>query len=131
MEKFGQKSNTSQRGPLAKLDYNDRLMVMHRNSVNFIKISSINVITASRDYSYIHTLEGREYLTATLIGQWESRLPESNFCRIHRSSIINFEHIVKITRQITGTGLVFIQGIDHSFEISRNYFRRMKERYSV
>ena len=114
-----------------KLNYDDRLMVMYRNSVNFIQIKSITSINASREYCYIHTTDFKEYLTSKNIGEWESRLPSQNFCRIHRSTIINFDYIIKIDRKITGTADVFIQGNKNPFAISRNYLRKLKERYSI
>jgi two-component system LytT family response regulator len=130
IDKLSNDSDRVQSTPV-KLNYNDRLMVMHRNSVNFIKINSINYISASREYSYMHTLEGKEYFTNKNIGEWEHRLPDQNFCRIHRSTIINFDCIIKINHSITGTGEVFIQGIPEPLDISRNYFKRLKERYSL
>jgi two-component system, LytTR family, response regulator len=116
---------------LIKLNYDDRLMVMHRNIVNFIKINSISAICASREYSYIRTTDGKEYLTSNNISQWENRLPDQNFCRIHRSTIINFDHIVKISHNISGTGEVVLQGSFQLYNISRNYFKKIKQRYSL
>lgn len=114
-----------------KLNYTDRLMVMHKQSVNFIKIDSIVLVTASREYTYIHTLDGREYLTSKSIGEWESRMPEEHFCRIHRSTIINFNFIGKIVHKLNGSAEVLIHGHSEPLFISRNYFRKIKERYSL
>ena len=116
---------------LIKLDYDDRLMVMHRNIVNFITIKSITVICSSREYSYMRTIDGKEYLTSHNISQWENRLPDQNFCRIHRSTIINFDYIVKVTHNISGTGEVVLQGSLQSYNISRNYYKKIKHRYSL
>jgi two-component system LytT family response regulator len=116
---------------LIKLNYDDRLMVMHRNSVNFIKINSISSICASREYSYIHTIDGKEYLTSNNISQWENRLPDQYFCRIHRSTIINFDYIVKISHNISGTGEVELKGSLQLYNISRIYFKKIKQRYSL
>ena len=116
---------------LVKLNYDDRLMVMHRNIVNFIKINSISAICASREYSYIRTIDGKEYLTSNNISQWENRLPDQYFCRIHRSTIINFDYIVKISHNISGTGEVVLQGSLQLYNISRIYFKKIKQRYSL
>jgi len=113
----------------AKLNYEDHLMVMHNKSVNFIKINTITYIKASREYSFINTSDGKEYLTSISIGEWESRMPEQNFCRIHRSTIINFDYIININHHITGSAEVIIQGIPEPLNISRNYFKKLKIRY--
>jgi len=113
----------------AKLNYTDHLMVMHNKSVNFIKINTITYIKASREYSYIKTSEGKEYLTSISIGEWESRMPDQNFCRIHRSTIINFDYIININHHFTGSAEVNMQGISEPLNISRNYFKKLKRRY--
>jgi len=126
-------SNDSDPGQstLVKLNYDDRLMVMHRNIVNFIKINSISAICASREYSNIRTVDGKEYLTSNNISQWENRLPDQYFCRIHRSTIINFDYIVKISHNISGTGEVELKGSLQLYNISRIYFKKIRQRYSL
>ena len=113
------------------LKYNDRIMVIHKKSVNFIMLNIISCITASKEYSYIRTIDGNEYFTSKSIGEWESRLPNENFCRIHRSSIINFDFIKKIEHYSTGNAKVILQGLNEPITISRNYFKRLKGRYCL
>ncbi len=126
-KKLGSGSNVN----FLKLNYDDRLLVTHKKSVNFVKISSITSILASREYSYLYTDEGKEYLTSKSISEWDNKLPDHNFCRIHRSTIINFDFIIKINHNITGTAEVFMQGLSDPLRISRNYFRKLKERYGL
>jgi two-component system, LytTR family, response regulator len=116
---------------IIKLNYNDRLMVQYNKSVNFIKISRITHITASGEYSYVHTNDGREFITSKSLNEWEKRLPDQNFCRIHRATIINFDYIVKIDSAITGTAELALQGLSNHLKISRSYFRKLKGRYSL
>lgn len=130
IEKLGESLDAS-RTMIMKLNYNDRLMVQHKESVNFIKINQITHITASGEYSYVHTDNGREFITARSLNEWEIRLPDLNFCRIHRSTIINFDYIVKIDHNITGNAEVVLQGLPESLMISRNYFKKLKQRYSL
>ena len=130
IEKLGESLDAS-RARIIKLNYNDRLMVEHKKSVNFIKISQITHVTASGEYSYVHTNDGREFITSKPLNEWEIRLPDENFCRIHRSTILNFDYIVKIDHNITGTAEVILQGSPESFKISRNYYKKLKQRYSL
>lgn len=125
----GKSAEPADRGK--KLTYEDRLMVMHRKSVNFIKVSSIIYVKASRQYSNIYTREGKEYLTSRTLGEWESRLPEQNFCRIHRSIIINFDFIEKIDYSVSGTAEIKITGLPDKLPVSRNYFRHIRHRYGA
>jgi two-component system LytT family response regulator len=116
---------------VVKLEYNDRLLVIHRNSANFIKIDTITHISASQECSYLHTTDGKEYLTARSIAYWEHRLPDAHFCRVHRSTILNFNYISKINHNITGTGEAYLHHVAEPLSISRNYFKVLKNRYSV
>lgn len=116
---------------LHKLQYGDRLMVLHKKSVHFIKMDRISCIIASREYTYIRTIDGGDYLANKTISEWERRLPEDYFCRINRSTIINFECISKIVPTYTGTAEVTIQGNPDPLLISRNYFKILKQRYSL
>lgn len=130
IEKLGESLDAS-RTRITKLNYNDRLMVEHKKSVNFIKISQITHITASGEYSYLHTSDGKEYITSRPLNEWEIKLPDENFCRIHRSTMLNFDFIVKIDHNITGNALVILQGSYESFMISRYYYKKLKQRYSL
>ncbi len=130
IEKLGESLDTS-RTMIIKLNYNDRLMVQHKESVNFIKISKITHITASGEYSYVHTYDGKEYITSKSLNEWEARLPDQNFCRIHRSTMINFDYIVKIDHNITGTAELALKGLSGHLKISRSCFKKLKDRYSL
>jgi len=130
IEKLFSNKTESLTGENMKLEYNDRLMLMYKKSVNFIKIDTITYIKASRDYSYIYTDGGKEYLSSKAINEWEERLPDKHFCRIHRSTIINFDFIIKISHLSPGSAEVIIQGNNEPLSISRNFFRKLKERYS-
>lgn len=123
--------DVTEKPPASRLNYDDRLLVMHKNAVNFIKISTITAVCASREYSYIHSSDGKVYLSSTSISDWENRLPDKNFIRIHRSTIINFDFIVKIDHHVTGTAEVILQGFSEPLDISRNYFKKLKRRYSI
>ena len=67
-----------------KFKYDDRLMVTYRDCINFIEISAIVLITAAQDYTLIKATDGKEYLLSKSMNEWESRLPEKKFCRIHK-----------------------------------------------
>jgi two-component system, LytTR family, response regulator len=130
IEKLGESQDASQTR-IIKLNYNDRLMVQRKNSVNFIKISHITHVTASGEYSYVHTFDGRQFITSKSLNEWENKLPDENFCRIHRATIINFDYIVKIDSDLTGTAELALQGLSGHLKISRSYFRKLKDRYSL
>jgi len=78
--------------------YNDRLFLLMGKEMVFLKISSIVYIQAEGDYTKIYTVNNKSGLILKSMKEWESRLPKTYFCRVHRSSIINLEFINKIEK---------------------------------
>ncbi len=111
------------------LKADDRLMVPHRNYIHFIKVSDIVLIAAAQDYTSLHTIDNKEYLVSKSMNEWEKRLPKENFCRIHRSYIINFDSIDKTIKLSPNAANIYIKGFEEPFRVSRSYYHKLKERY--
>lgn len=82
--------------------------------------AEILYIESNDDEVHLHTADGGIYRTKTRISQWEAQL-DRRFQRIHRSYIVNMEHIeeVRPTRlRIGGTEI----------EISRKYKEEVRRR---
>lgn len=131
IEKLFQNNTTNNPEVTNKLNINDRLMFSYRKSVCFIELRKIILIVASREYCYVHTIDGKEILSNKRISDWVNILPDFNFCRIHRSYIISFDSILSIIPDITGTAEIRLQGYSDTLKVSRSYFKKLKERYSV
>ncbi|MFH0761246.1 MAG: LytTR family DNA-binding domain-containing protein [Bacteroidota bacterium] len=111
-------------------EYNDRLLITAGSSLNFIKISSIEAITAVGDYSLIRTDNGKEFLDSKTMSEWEQRLPENHFLRINRSAIINFDAIEKTEQKSSNLVLVTLKGFSEPIRVSRLYYKKLKLKYS-
>jgi two-component system LytT family response regulator len=59
----------------------------------FVSVQDIIRLEASINYTNIHFSNGERILTARTIKEYEETLPESIFCRIHNSHIINLSKI--------------------------------------
>jgi two-component system LytT family response regulator len=112
-----------------KLSYSNMILVNVNNEMKFIKIRDINYIQAKGNYTNIGLITGFEFTTYGLIKVWEEKLPEADFFRIHRSTIINLNNVVKIEKGTYDTGLMFLKSLDTPLEISRSYFSQLKNRY--
>ena len=73
----------------------DRIFVRYKENMIKIMISDILFIEADRNYSRIYT-SNREYLLSVTLKLIEDRLPQNYFIRIHRSYIINLQHIEEV-----------------------------------
>jgi two-component system LytT family response regulator len=73
--------------------------------VILIKPEKISYLTADEKYVDLCTLDGKRYTTNLSLKKLEERLP-SNFKRIHRSVIINSDHIKEFRKYLRGTYIV-------------------------
>jgi two-component system, LytTR family, response regulator len=113
---------------LNKLNYDDRLLISVDSHLQFLKINSIISINSAGDYSEVHRSNGQKGLTNKSMKEWEQRLPESYFCRIHRSTIINMEFVDKMEEWFNYSYRVFLKGISKPYLISRRYVSKLKEK---
>ena len=114
---------------LEKFYIDDRIMVQYKHSVKFIKISEIVLISSAQDYTQVLTGERKKYLVYRTMNEWDNRLPEKVFCRIHRSYIINLDYIEHTQKLSSNTAVIYLKGIENPFKVSRIYYQRMKEKY--
>ncbi len=98
------------------------------NTYNFLRINTIIAIQAADDYSEILTNEGKKFLVYKKMFEWDKRLPEQYFCRIHRSTIININMIDRIETWYNQSYHVYIKGLTEPFTMSRRYFKSIKNR---
>jgi two-component system, LytTR family, response regulator len=108
-------------------EYSDSIYVKLNNYASrFIKISSISFIEPVGNYSKIVTLEGKHCLVLKTLKQWQEELPDNNFVRIHRSSIVNIEHVERIEKKSNAQHRAYLKNIAEPLEVSRRYAKKLR-----
>jgi two-component system LytT family response regulator len=108
-------------------EYTDSIYVRLNNySSRFIKISSITFIEPVGNYSKIVTSEGKHCLVLKTLKQWQEELPDNNFVRIHRSSIVNIEHVDHIEKKSNSHHKAFLKNFSEPLEVSRRFAKNLK-----
>jgi len=115
--------------PSKRLEYDDRLFITADGVSKFIKISTIQCITAEKDYSYIYLTTGKKLLILKPMVEWEERLTPKYFVRIHRSTIVNLEYVEKVEKWFNASYRVYMINITEPFQMSRRYASKLKERF--
>jgi DNA-binding LytR/AlgR family response regulator len=110
----------------AKISYDDKILLKVNNQMLFIKTGDIKFITAENQYSSVFVTGGKSYLLRTSMSSWEHKLPEANFLRIHRSTIINVNYIEKIEKWFNNSFRLHIADIKEPFIVSRKYASKLK-----
>jgi two-component system, LytTR family, response regulator len=116
----------SEKGPNGKLSYDDIIYLMINRSLKFIKLSLIKTIISEGKYSFVTYKDGKKFLASKTLLEWEEILPDKYFIRIHRSAIVNFEHVTKIIRCKNNTQEVYVNGVEEPLLMSRRYAARLK-----
>jgi len=111
-------------------EINDSIFIQMNSEFGFLKIAEIILITSASDYSEVYFSAEKKFLTSKPMREWEERLPAKNFCRIHRSTIVNLEHVEKVEEWFNNSFSVKVVGIEKPFIMSRNYASKIKKLFS-
>jgi two-component system LytT family response regulator len=114
---------------LGPLDYSDYLFLTQGSSARFIKVCTIKCVLADGPYTHVFTVDGHKWTILQPIKDWEQRLPGAQFARIHRSCIINLDHVERVEVLCHDTYQVFLGGRPAPLPISRRYAIALKKRF--
>jgi two-component system, LytTR family, response regulator len=104
--------------------YFSRVLVESGNKFVNLALSDILYIEAEKDYCRIHT-DGKSYLSNYGIGVMEQRVDPAHFFRIHRSYIVNINHIKELYKD--GSVGQVVMNNNHLLNISRTYMEELKK----
>ena len=106
----------------------ERLLIKKLGREFLIQVSDIEWIEASGNYANLH-VKSHVYPMRITMEKLEKLLP-SNFVRIHRSSIVNLEHIVEIHPLDSGDYQINLAN-SKELILSRRYRERFKDLLSL
>lgn len=112
----------------ATFRYDDLFFYEESRQPRFIRIADIVYIEAAGNYTELHLTDGATALTATTLTAWTEQLPSAHFTRIHRSTIVNVEHIERIEQAPNYTYDVFVTAADAPLAMSRRRAKALTDR---
>jgi two-component system LytT family response regulator len=112
------------------LEYDDFLFLPFGDSSRFLRVRDIKLIRAADVYSEIGAAGGEKTLVLKPLNEWEERLPEKHFARIHRSTIINIEFVERVEKSFNYSFEVYLRDTGEPFTMSRRYATRLKDKMS-
>ena len=115
----------------ASLEYDDHIFVKLNRTVKFIKINSIVCINSAKEYTEVFTTDGSKSLILQSLIDWENKLPDNQFVRIHRSTIININYIDKIEPWFNNSYKMFLKHIEEPQMMSRRYTAKIKTKLGL
>ncbi len=106
-----------------------RVLVRANERNVLVNMNDIRWIGAERSYARIH-LASVSYSIRISLGRMAERLDPDRFARIHRSTIVNLDHVREVVRWFGSDYLVRLHN-GAELRLSRSYWRRLKERLMV
>ncbi len=76
----------------------NKIVVPLIDGFQVVATNDVLYLEASDNFSMIHLVSGKKLLACRKLKFYEDNLTSSDFCRIHRSSIINIDHVVKYNK---------------------------------
>ncbi len=110
------------------LDYDDHIFLTVNSRARFVRVSRIVCILAAGAYSDVILAGGEKVFAPKSLKEWEGRLPEKQFLRIHRSTIINLEYVERLEKWLNYSYQVHLRFLPAPLRMSRRYASRVKER---
>ena len=95
-----------------------------------IPVDQIRYIMAKDDYSCIFTEDDR-YLSTTSLAQFESKLGDFGFFRVHRRYIVNLANVEDVETVSSGAIQLGITGVEDRIPVSRRRVVPLKKALSI
>lgn len=112
-----------------KLDYSDRLLLEVGDRAQFLRLEEIVWLRAAGDYSELLMTARKPALVLKSLKEWEERLPEKQFARIHRSTIVNLEYVERIEGWFNRSYQLYLRHWPEPLLVSRRYAAQLKQRF--
>jgi len=106
--------------------FSSHIFVQKSDKFLNLPVTEVLHFEASGDYTIIST-EKEQYLSSNGIGKLEGKLDPEIFIRVHRSTIININHLKEIEKHFNG-GLVVKMNNGKSFAVSRTYAKEIRKK---
>jgi two-component system LytT family response regulator len=112
--------------PERRSNYDSHLFVQKSEKLFNLPVEDILFLEASGDYTVI-TTKNDQYVSSSGIGRLEELLSPDIFFRVHRSTIINIQHLKEIERHFNGAMMVRMHN-GKTFPVSRTYAKIIRKK---
>ena len=110
--------------------YEDRLFLRLGQERAFVRVRDIVAIEAEGDGSALRLApQLTRKPSAKSLREWEQRLPDRQFVRIHRSTIVNLDYVDRLEPWSHASQHVYLLGLPEPLTMSRRFGARLRDRF--
>jgi two-component system LytT family response regulator len=102
----------------------DRLAIKDAGETTLVKTAEIDWIDAAGDYMCVHANNQKHIMRITM-KELEAKLDPVKFQRVHRSTIVNLERVIKVCSHMNGEFYLELSN-GNSVKMSRSYKEKVK-----
>ena len=103
-----------------------KIALPYANGLAFVEISQIVYAESDSNYTNFVMANGEKYLVSKTLGDVQEMLESRNFLRVHRTYIVNLDHIKRLVK---GEGTYLILSNGANIPVSRQQKERLLERF--
>jgi len=109
-----------------KAEYMRWIRIQVRDDIRLIPVDDVVYFKAEDKYTLVMTKDG-ESLIKKSIKELTEELDPDRFWQIHRCAIVNVSNIDKMSRSLTGRGVLKLKNRPELLTVSRNYLHNFKQ----
>lgn len=109
-----------------KLELDDHLFLSEGRAARFVRVRSIVCIRGAGDYSELVLSDAKRLLSPRPLKEWEARLPAQSFARVHRTAIVNLDHVEAVQKIGEQAFHVTLRGLAEPVPLSRRHAARLR-----
>ena len=124
-----QKDFSLLKGLISKFEKPKKIAIIGQDETSYIELSSILFLSSSRNYCNFHLAHRENLVASKPLADYEELLQPIGFFRIHRSYVVNMEHVLQYK---SGRGGYVIMSDGTELEVARTRKKElieMMERY--
>lgn len=110
-----------------ELKYDNHIFINDRKNPGFYLVKDILFIRSLKDYTHIYLTNDKKFLIRKPMIYWVKTLPNEQFLRIHRQTLINLNFIEKIEPLSSNRFSIFMKSITKKLEVSQRYSNKIKK----
>jgi len=113
--------------PAAPAQHVQKLAVRMGERALLIDVADVSHFEAKDKYVFLHTVAGKEYILDQTVADLETRLDPRKFVRVHRSTLVNIDHVKEIHSWFNGKYRLVLANHAHSeIVVSKGMAPRLK-----
>ena len=106
----------------------DKIMLPNMEGFTAVEVREIIRCEGDENYTKLFLMDGGKILVSKTLKELENLLEDFNFCRIHKSHLVNLNNVKSYTK---GRGGYVIMADDSKVDVSRNKKKELIEKFHL